>query len=376
MLDRNTHHQLIAFLTPLLEDERQRKAIVNPALGNTPVRSRIQWSGPARLFVTELVDLLADFSVEVAPGEPALLAILEECRPYVGNDQWPRIDALCRTLRPQPFQPVWPGSPYPGLMAFTEPQAPIFFGRSRELRELLRKVVLPDHRFVCVIGASGSGKSSLVAAGLIPALRKDAIAGSKDWLIVRCVPGKGNDPLLALAFALDGVLEGAGYRPEQVADQLAEDFPPLDDIVRAALREQEDGAELLLFVDQLEELFTLVKEDAKVKAFVRLLGHAARHERIRLVTTLRADFYAACLRHDTLTELLRHGSFPLSPPGPAALYQMITQPAALAGLTLEEGLSERLLEDTGADPGRLALLAFTLAELYKARQAGVRAGYV
>ena len=229
-------------------------------------------------------------------------------------------------------------------------------------------MALPDHRFVCVIGASGSGKSSLVAAGLIPALRRDAIAGSRDWLIVRCVPGKGNDPLLALAFALDRVLEGAGYRPEQVAVQLAQDSPPWDDIVQAALREQGDGAELLLFVDQLEELFTLVKEDAKVAAFVRLLGHAARHERIRLVATLRADFYAACLRHETLTELLRNGSFPLSPPGPAALYQMITQPAALAGLTLEDGLPERLLEDTGTDPGSLALLAFTLAELYQARQ--------
>jgi hypothetical protein len=369
MLDRDTRHQLAEFFAPLMEDERRRKALVTLALGSdAAVKFGIEWSGDPRTFTIELVNRLAQTTTGVMPDEPPLLALLEECRPYVGNDQWPRIDALCRMLRPQPSQPVWRGSPYPGLMAFTEPQAPIFFGRSRELRELLRKLALPEQHFVCVIGASGSGKSSLVAAGLIPALRRDAIAGNRDWLIIRCVPGKGNDPLLALAFELDRVLEGVGYRPEQVVIQLAEDPPPLDGIVQAALREQRSGTELLLFVDQLEELFTLVKEDAKVTAFIRLLGHAARHERIRLVATLRADFYAACLRHETLTELLRNGSFPLSPPGPAALYQMITQPAALAGLTLEEGLPERLLEETGADPGRLALLAFTLAELYKARQ--------
>jgi formylglycine-generating enzyme required for sulfatase activity len=236
--------------------------------------------------------------------------------------------------------------------------------------------------FVVVVGASGSGKSSLVAAGLLPRLSANAIEGSKDWLLPHVVPARagerkqwatlrftpgelGDNPFAAMASKLAPLLPDDPTMSHGVTD-LAATPDALPQLVAAALEGKPEWAELLLFIDQFEELFTVVAEPYR-EPFVRVLMTAARAPRVRIVATLRGDFYARCLDWPDLAALLRGGTFPLGVPGRDALQDMVNGPAARAGLTLEEGLSDRILRDTGTDPGALALLAFALHELYEAR---------
>ncbi len=266
--------------------------------------------------------------------------------------------------------PLWPGSPFPGLRAFTPDDAPIFFGRGRETDGLVSRLDNPTVRFLTVVGASGSGKSSLVAAGLIPRLLAGAIVGSQDWTWVRFTPGEvGDNPFIALALVFKDDLQQQGQQPRDVADRLEKNsVTTLTELRDLALAGKPAWAELLLFLDQFEELFTLVAP-RYVGPFVDWLRQVAQTERVRVVATLRADFYHRCVEQPALAELLRTGSYPLAAPGPEALHEMITRPAERAGLTFEAGLIDQILTDTGAEPGALALLAFALAELYKAKTA-------
>ena len=113
-----------------------------------------------------------------------------------------------QTLEKPTAAPRWTGSPYPGLEAFTPEQAPIYFGRGREVDQLLQQFTDPKVRFVAVVGVSGSGKSSLVKAGLLPRLRT-GIIGKAPWIDLIFKPGeRGGNPFLALAFALKARLDG------------------------------------------------------------------------------------------------------------------------------------------------------------------------
>ena len=276
-----------------------------------------------------------------------------------------REDLVVQVLEPPPLpvttspQPAWPGSPYPGLRHFSDKETAIFFGRGEEIRELLERLADPLRRFIAVVGASGSGKSSLVMAGVIPRL-------PDGWIPVRFTPGGlGDDPFLALAAKLESLLEPHGLTGRAIVDRLRA-RGDLDALARLVLDQRSPAAELLLFVDQFEELFTLVAAEHQ-RRFVALLAKAAESPRVRTILTVRADFYPQCIDAG-LEDLLRVGSYPLAAPKLRALLEMITGPAALAGLRFEDGLPGRLLEDTGREPGVLALLAFALAELYRARR--------
>jgi Sulfatase-modifying factor enzyme 1 len=266
---------------------------------------------------------------------------------------------------PQP--PLWRGSPFPGLRAFTPEDAPIFFGRGLETDGLIKRLADPSNRFVAVVGASGSGKSSLVAAGLLPRLQNNALAGSKDWRWTRFKPGElGDNPLLALASGLAPHLQHLGRRTSELADELNQRPSAITELVHAALRGTPDWAEMLLFVDQFEELFTLAKPSFRDRFFssLKLVSQAPR---TRTVVTLRSDFYARCAESAELAELLRDGSYPLAAPGVGALFEMISKPAERAGLAFDDGLVVRIVNDTGAEPGNLTLMAFALSELYETR---------
>ena len=235
-----------------------------------------------------------------------------------------------------------------------------------------------------VVGASGSGKSSLVAAGLIPRLAANAIEGAKDWLLphmvgagepaeprqwagLRFTPGEhGDNPFLALADRLVPMLPDQAMPPRTLAERLEAGTATLVDVVETALARRPSWAEALLFVDQFEELFTVVGERHRAP-FFDMLAATVRAPRVRIVATLRADFYHRCVEQPALAEILRAASYPLAAPGPAALLEMITGPAARAGLDFDDGLPARILDDTGSDPGALALLAFALHELYRGR---------
>jgi formylglycine-generating enzyme required for sulfatase activity/energy-coupling factor transporter ATP-binding protein EcfA2 len=268
----------------------------------------------------------------------------------------------------------WPlgKSPFPGLRAFTADDSEIFFGRGTEIDKLVRQV--ESSRFVAVVGASGSGKSSLVAAGLIPRLAANAISsetrGSKDWRFGRMTPGE--HPFDGLYDALSGIFPQFKPNPfearhikQNFISDLREAPETLLDICMAGLEGAPAWAEVLLFVDQFEELFTLASpEDAHI--FARMLASIAASERVRVVVTLRHDFFNKAVENQALAELLRADAvFSLAIPRRDALRQMIERPADRASLSWEQGLVEQILDDVGDEPGNLALLAFALDELYQ-----------
>ncbi|MCK7582260.1 MAG: hypothetical protein MZV65_46095 [Chromatiales bacterium] len=206
------------------------------------------------------------------------------------------------------------------------------------------------NRLIVVVGASGSGKSSLVAAGLLPRLKNNAVPGSQDWLLdIRFTPGEeSGDTLMALAEKLKPKLGEQSKAPFELADELG--YRILEnscELVELLLQGRPDWAELLLFVDQFEELFTLVAPRQQ-GPFVALLAVAAKTPRVRIVATLRADFSKPACGSPNWRS---YCAPPLSAGGSLYLDEMITGLAKRAGLTLEKGLVERIHQDTGAEPG-------------------------
>jgi hypothetical protein len=213
-----------------------------------------------------------------------------------------------------------------------------------------------------VVGASGSGKSSFVRAGLLPRLADDAIEGSRHWRNLIFTPGAtGDDPFLAMASELKGMLAPEEQEPPiQIARSLANMPQSLLEYANKLLAGRPTGAGLVLFVDQLEELFTLVAPKHQ-DAFVELLTQATNDPRLCVLATLRADFLSQCMTKPALATLLQAGTFLLGTPGPVALADMIRKPAERAGLDLEDGLADEILRDAGdAAGGALPLVAFCL----------------
>jgi len=320
--------------------------------------------------VADFVEIPINYQDEFASGDEARaiwhwLERREELAKLPDALRYVRRDHLVGLLEPEapPVQsggPTWPGCPYPGLLSFKPSEAPIFFGRTRETAELLERLRPPDNRFLAVVGASGSGKSSLVKAGVIP-----QIEANGGWLCSRLTPGGvGDDPFMALATALQPLLQERYDTIRQLHAQLT-DTGDIGNVVRAALASR-PATELLVFIDQFEELFTLVAEAHRLP-FTILLGRMADTPGLRTLITLRADFYQRCLDYPHLTTLLRQAqaSFPLHTPDVPALHEMITGPAGMAGLCFDDGLVSRILRDTGSAPGALALMAFALEDLYR-----------
>src|SRR6266704_58442 len=258
-------------------------------------------------------------------------------------------------------------TPFPGLRPFREDESRIFFGRERETSELIQRLADPQTRGVAVIGASGTGKSSLVTAGLFPGLRAGAIPGASDWRIIRMLPGElGSNPFLALALQI--VANLGMTEPDAAASITNELYEEPERFVEYAMRllvDTKPWVNLVVFIDQFEELFSSIVDATYESAFVALITAGSKSPLIRFVLTLRAEFYARCLEFPELAQLLRAGSFPLGPPGPGSLFRMITRPVEIAGMKFEDGLAERILEDTGSEPGGLALMAFALHQLYQ-----------
>ncbi len=262
-------------------------------------------------------------------------------------------------------------SPYQGLNHFGFADAHRFFGREQLTAELAG--YLHSQHFLAVVGASGSGKSSLVRAGLIPALHygqalADATrppAGSRHWPIHIMQPKA--HPLRELAAALLPAQE-SDLAQLRLMDELAQDGRVLG--LRASrLLSGGPADRLLLVVDQFEELFTLCKDPAERKAFVdNLLTAAVADGVTTVVITLRADFYAHCFAFDNLRTALGEYQIPIGPMKQDELRRAIEEPARLGRWELEPGLVALLLADVGDEPGALPLLSHALLETWKRRR--------
>jgi len=200
---------------------------------------------------------------------------------------------------------------------------------------------------------------------LIPQIRRGALPGSANWFIIEMTPG--SRPLEELEAAL---LRVAVNPPASLLPQLREDERGL---VRAVKRILPNGAsseiELMLLIDQFEEAFTLVENEVERTQFLNILAAAARDSasRLRIVTTLRADFYDRPLLYSGFGELVRESTEVVLPLTREELQQAIVEPAERAGLGLESGLVTAIMMDVGEQPGALPLLQFALTELFERR---------
>ena len=282
--------------------------------------------------------------------------------------------------------------PFQGLQPFDVEDSLIFFGRETEIEDLLDK--LGTKSFLAVVGDSGSGKSSLVRAGLIPALYRGRYDGGRrltePWRVAIARPGE--DPFGELAKAL------VDLKPEMRADEkldflqgLKHRLPRADGLDNAiAALSLPPRTRTLLVVDQFEELFTFTRavdaekeRQAKEKrmAYVDALLGAARLESERpahVVITLRADFYSHCWEHSQLTARLAANQYNVRRANRERLREAIEKPLAIAGASAEAFLVDEILDDVGDAPGNLPLLEHALSQLWDERENGVvtKKGYV
>jgi WD40 repeat protein len=282
--------------------------------------------------------------------------------------------------------------PYRGLDAFREEDSVFFFGRGAAddpvspIGQLVRKV--REHRFVMVVGRSGTGKSSLVYAGLLPALRR-----TRDifWNVLTLRPG--GEPLEALAIAFNPPADGEGsaeYAAKigREAEQLRAGDPELlSRMIRRELERSEGKPDrLLLYIDQWEELYAQapspsVEKDraahhtGDVNRFINLLLNASQSAPVSVVATVRADFYDPLIGHDKIRALLPTQQVLLGSMSRADLESTIVEPAKLVGLTFDPPqLVSRILDEAGEDEGMLPLLQYALKETWAAREGSVMTG--
>jgi WD40 repeat protein len=254
-------------------------------------------------------------------------------------------------------------NPYKGLRAFDETDAGDFFGRDSLVAELVR--ALGGHRLVAVVGPSGIGKSSVVKAGLVPALRGGALPGSESWVVTDMVPG--SYPYEELSTSL---LRVAVTGSDQLVEELAQDELGMTRVVGRILP---PDAELVLVVDQFEELFTLTSDDETRRRFLDGLTQlvADGRSRVRVVLTLRADFLDQPLSYPEFGELLKKGMCTVTVPSEDELAAAIERPAASVGVHFEPGLVSRIVADVRDQPGALPLLQYALTELFAGRASDV-----
>ncbi len=247
-------------------------------------------------------------------------------------------------------------NPYKGLRSFSEADAPDFHGRASVVEQLLE--ALQSSNVVTLVGPSGSGKSSVVRAGLVPTVRAGALDRTTTWVVAEMFPGAY--PFEELEAALLGV---AADRPTGLAEQLASDDHGLLRASKQLL--PGDDTSLLLVVDQFEELFALVPRAATRDRFLANLVAVATdaRSRVRVVLTLRADFFDRPLQHPAFGAVLERSAITISMPSEEALAMAISRPAHAVGLELEPGLVPAIIADVIGEPGGLPLLQYCLTEL-------------
>jgi len=243
--------------------------------------------------------------------------------------------------------------PWRGLETYDVADRPWFAGRERLVAELLAR--LSSDPVVVVVGASGSGKSSLVRAGMLGALGEDALPGGSGWTTLVMRPGAS--PMRELATVALGAAQSA---------------PTLGDLLLrlAEQGDSEDTPRTVLVVDQLEELWTACDDEREREAFLDALAGIAHETDARVVLVVRGDYFPRLADHAGLAALARDSTLLVGAPSPAEVRRMVEVPARAASLTLDTGLAETLTDDAGQEPGLLPLLSTSLLQLWERRRDG------
>lgn len=329
-----------------------------------PVANRV-----AQVFFKQF---LSAFAIERLPLYLAVRQArrqLQGLEDYFAGASW--LPVICQNPAVEP--PTWlqlgghPPCPYRGLFAFQEADADVFFGRQSVTHQLMSMV--KRHSIVAVVGASGSGKSSVVFAGLAPTLRS-----SRQWQIAAFRPG--NNPFDALAEAV------TPYIAPKDSNETELRLKCLDWSIRfqhspEALCElleyrvqQQPTTRLLLIADQFEELYTGCLEQDRQQLLAVLLNAVQFAPAFTLVLTLRADFYGEALSDRRFSDLLQGTLYNLGAMNQEELHAAIEQPAAQLQIKLEPGLTDKLIQATWEHPGHLPLLEFALTQLWSKQENG------
>ncbi|WP_071192173.1 peptidase C14, partial [Trichormus sp. NMC-1] len=259
--------------------------------------------------------------------------------------------------------------PYRGLFHFGPDDADVFFGREIFIEELY--TATKKNNFIPVLGASGSGKSSVVLAGLVPKLQKEG-----HWQFTHFRPG--SDPFHALALALVPLYTPNLDQTDQIAqtrklaDYLQDESVLLSDVF-AKIRQNHPNDRVLLIADQFEEIYTLCNDEKIRRKFLDSLlvsleiTTSLSSSATVLVTTMRADFLGNALSYRPFADVLQKADVKLGPMNRKELTEVIEKPAENLGVRFEPGLVERILNDVENQPGNLPLLEFALTELWNKR---------
>lgn len=385
------------------EKERERAETARQSAGSEPtgavdaVGHDMRWRIGVNLgdVVVDGGDLLGDgvnvaarLEAMAAPGGICLSStVVDHVRDHLeldlddlGEQRLKNIKRPVRAFRVSLASEVQEVAPYRGLEAFDASHASMFCGRARQVAATvarLQRQAGEGRAFLLIYGASGVGKSSLMRAGLLPALtRPGAVEGVDSWRLAAFRPAAGATPLEALAAALlePGAwpeLAAAGLTPSALAVQLAEAEGGLPVSVQGLTSREK----LALGVDQLEELLTVEGPSGEDRSgFVRALQELAVSGRVWIAATMRSDFFHRCAEVPGLSALKDgFGSYELLPPAAADIGVMIREPARRAGLrfetTAEDGRLDDVIQQAAVrDPAALPLLSFTLAALWEAGQ--------
>jgi hypothetical protein len=252
-------------------------------------------------------------------------------------------------------------NPFKGLRAFDESDAPSFFGREQLVADVVRRIA-EGRPLITLVGPSGCGKSSVLGAGVVAALRKDALEGSSTWVIARMVPGA--HPFAELEAALvHAVIDPPATLGAALAD---EEYGILRATLSLVTPEQE---RVVLVVDQLEELFTTT-EPARRERFLSSLVAVVDdpRRRVLVVAAVRADFYDRLLDHGPFAERMSSGIVNVVALRPDELEQAMQGPLEQATVGFDRALMATLIGDVLGRPASLPLYQYTLTELFDRRR--------
>ncbi|HEX6207882.1 MAG TPA: BTAD domain-containing putative transcriptional regulator [Actinomycetota bacterium] len=266
--------------------------------------------------------------------------------------------------QPVTLPPLKARNPYKGLRPFLEADAVDFFGREALTERLLDRMREGGvgSKFLAVVGPSGSGKSSVVRAGLLPALRHGALPGSDRWFVATMHPG--SHPLEELEAALTRI---AVDPPPGLADRIERDESGLLEAAEEVL--PPDASVFLVVIDQFEEAFTLVGEEERRKFLATLLAAVTDpRSRVRVIVTLRADFYDRPLAYRGFGDLLAGRTQAIAPLARDELERVVSGPAEGVGVAVEPRLAAEIVAEVSDQPGGLPLLQYALTELFERRR--------
>ena len=326
-----------------------------------------------QLVVTAMLELPMPSMAEAAPADVPreLVQIVDRCLLKIKEQRWQSAGELLAAL-----EPFLPGrrtielqldeSPYAGLSSFQESDAGKFFGRNREIAAMVTRI--RDRPMMAVVGSSGVGKSSFVRAGLVPALKRSG----ENWETLVIRPGR--KPLEALASIISPMVATAANLADDLEEQkklvetLRREPGHLGHVLRG--RARRDGRRILLFIDQFEELYTLVTDPAERAAFTACLSAVADDATspLRVVLSIRSDFLDRVAEDQTFVTEITQGLFFLGAPSRDGLRDAIENPAEMAGFKFElPAIVDDMLDHLETTPGALPLLQFAASKLWEQR---------